>query len=152
MKALTIKEPFATLIMQGIKRVENRGWFTGRTGDLIIHAGGSDQYLKPGIWEGLNLGPMPRPINPTKVLGIVKVVDCVQVTGEQGQQMTVAPEYEWLESHPYAFGPFCWILDDVRVLEKPFKWKGQQKLWDATELMESDAWKNNKLIPVTTPG
>lgn len=148
MKALTIHEPFATLIMEGKKRVENRGWFTGMSGDLIIHASASDEFLKPWIWNSLELGPMPEKIQQRMVLGIVKVVDCVQLTGEQGQLMNVESEYEWLNSHPYAFGPFCWILDDVRVLEKPFRWRGQQKLWDATELMNSNEWENNKLIPL----
>ena len=148
MKALTIHEPFATLIMQGIKRVENRSWFTGSTGDLIIHAGASDEFIKPWIWKSLELGPLPEQLNPRMVLGIVKVVDCVKIVGEQGQRMPVEEKHKWVESHPYAFGPYCWILEDVRVLEKPFRWKGQQKLWDATELMESDAWKNNRLIPL----
>lgn len=146
MKALTIHEPFATLIMQGKKKVENREWFTGMTGDLIIHAGASDRFLND--WHTYGLGPLPDKIQKTMVLGIVKVVDCVQMTGEQGQPMNVEPEHDWLNSHPYAFGPYCWILDDVRVLEKPFHWRGQQKLWNATELMESDAWKNNRLIPL----
>ncbi len=146
MKALTIHEPFATLIMEGKKRVENRGWFTGSTGDLIIHAGSSNRFLNE--WDSLNLGPLPENIQQRMVLGIVKVIGCVQFTGEQGQLMNVEPEHEWLNSHPYAFGPFCWILDEVRVLERPFRWRGQQKLWDATELMESDAWKNNRLIPL----
>ena len=39
MKALTIKQPWATLIMQGDKRFEFRSWQTKYRGDLLIHAG-----------------------------------------------------------------------------------------------------------------
>ena len=46
MKALTIKQPWATLIMQGNKRFEFRGWKTKYREDLLIHAGKSiDKYL-----------------------------------------------------------------------------------------------------------
>lgn len=37
MKVLTIKEPFATLIAQGIKDVENRTWKTTFRGRIYIH-------------------------------------------------------------------------------------------------------------------
>ena len=39
MKVLTIKQPWATLIMQGDKRFEFRSWQTKYRGDLLIHAG-----------------------------------------------------------------------------------------------------------------
>ena len=39
MKVLTIKQPWATLIMQGYKRFEFRSWQTKYRGDLLIHAG-----------------------------------------------------------------------------------------------------------------
>ena len=39
MKVLTIKQPWATLIMQKDKRFEFRSWQTKYRGDLLIHAG-----------------------------------------------------------------------------------------------------------------
>ena len=39
MKVLTIKQPWATLIMQGNKRFEFRSWQTKYRGELLIHAG-----------------------------------------------------------------------------------------------------------------
>ena len=39
MRVLTIKQPWATLIMQGNKRFEFRSWQTKYRGDLLIHAG-----------------------------------------------------------------------------------------------------------------
>ncbi len=47
MKVLTIKQPWATLIMQGDKRFEFRSWQTKYRGDLLIHAGkGIDKTMK----------------------------------------------------------------------------------------------------------
>ena len=45
MKALTICQPYATLIVRGEKLVENREWPTRYRGRLLIHAGKSRQWL-----------------------------------------------------------------------------------------------------------
>ena len=39
MKALTIKEPWATLIISGYKKYEFRSWKTNYRGKILIHAG-----------------------------------------------------------------------------------------------------------------
>lgn len=46
MKALTISQPYASLIANGEKWVENRVWQTSYRGELAIHAGLGLQYLK----------------------------------------------------------------------------------------------------------
>ena len=50
MKVLTIKQPWATLIMQGYKRFEFRSWQTKYRGDLLIHAGKKNCQLEK-YWE-----------------------------------------------------------------------------------------------------
>ena len=39
MKALTIKQPFASLILEGLKEYEFRTWKTKYRGPILIHAG-----------------------------------------------------------------------------------------------------------------
>ena len=39
MKALTIKQPWATLIIEGYKKYEFRSWKTNYRGKILIHAG-----------------------------------------------------------------------------------------------------------------
>lgn len=39
MKVITIKQPFATLIVEGIKKYEFRTWKTNYRGEIFIHAG-----------------------------------------------------------------------------------------------------------------
>ena len=41
MKALTIKEPWATLIIEGYKEYEFRSWKTNYRGKVLIHGGKS---------------------------------------------------------------------------------------------------------------
>ena len=37
--AISIKQPWATLVVHGLKRIEVRKWSTKRTGSVYIHAG-----------------------------------------------------------------------------------------------------------------
>ncbi|SDU31738.1 ASCH domain-containing protein [Desulfobacula phenolica] len=39
MKAISIQQPWASLIVEGIKDVENRNWFTYYRGRIYIHTG-----------------------------------------------------------------------------------------------------------------
>lgn len=39
MKALSIRQPWAWLIVNGYKDIENRDWWTGFRGPILIHAG-----------------------------------------------------------------------------------------------------------------
>lgn len=39
MKVITVKQPFATLIAEGLKEYEFRTWKTKYRGDILIHAG-----------------------------------------------------------------------------------------------------------------
>lgn len=42
MKVISLKEPFATLIMNGDKKIETRSWKTNYRGELFIHASGKN--------------------------------------------------------------------------------------------------------------
>lgn len=44
MKALSVRQPYAWLIVNGIKDIENRTWRTGYRGPVLIHA--SKNYPK----------------------------------------------------------------------------------------------------------
>lgn len=39
MKVITIKQPYASLIAEGLKRYEFRTWRTRYRGEILIHAG-----------------------------------------------------------------------------------------------------------------
>ena len=112
MKALTIKQPWATLIMQGDKRFEFRSWQTKYRGELLIHAGkGIDteavKRLKKYIPEDMPLG---------KIIGQVKLVDCIKMS----------PEFkEILLKENYG-----WQLENVEVFDKQIDAKGKLSLWD----------------------
>ena len=124
MKILTIKQPWATLIMQGDKRFEFRSWQTKYRGDLLIHAGkGLDKEalkrLKKYLANELPTG---------KILGKVKLVDCIKMCPEFKEMLEKENNEIYTKS---SFSEnFGWQLTDVKVFDKPIEAKGQLGLWE----------------------
>jgi len=83
MKALTVKQPYASLIVEGIKDIENRTWPTKYRGRVLIHAG-LDRRLDPdfnkeqhnALYKYYNGIGTQRKVYGA-IIGSVKIVDCV---------------------------------------------------------------------------
>lgn len=124
MKALTICQPYAHLIMLGKKRVENRTWSTNYRGRLAIHAGKSREWMDEDdlkVYPDMAFGA---------VVGTAKLVDCV-LYSSVGKNDRV---WAWMLDHAHAFGPWCWVLEDVKRLERPLTWRGAQGLWEISAM------------------
>lgn len=128
--------------MDGRKRVENRTWETKYRGELIIHAGKNQRWLNS--WIESQDGPLPDPMPFGAVVGIAKLADCCDLR----DAFYFQPHQRWIIEHYHASGPFCWVLENVRRLEEPIPWNGAQGLWNATDIIESDAWRYNTLVDV----
>lgn len=138
MKALTICQPYAHLILAGDKRVENRNWPTRYRGALAIHAGKSRNMLRlrenaflPGqqIYDetyGIDLEDMTF----GAVIGFGSLVDCLHIDDiEAGSHDHT---YPWLREHEHAEGPWCWVLANVEPRAEPAYCRGSLGLWDWT--------------------
>ena len=124
MKVLTIKQPWATLIMQGDKRFEFRSWQTKYRGDLLIHAGKSvDKEAVNRLSKYL-----PKELPTGKILGKVKLVDCIKMSTDFKNLLLKENKDIYTKS---AFKEnYGWQLTDVEIFEKPIEAKGQLSLWD----------------------
>ena len=71
-KVLTVKQPWATLIVEGIKKYEFRSWKTKYRGEILIHAGLSEEKEEMEKFKSLNLD-----FSKGKIIGIVNIVDCL---------------------------------------------------------------------------
>jgi hypothetical protein len=102
-KAISIRQPWAWLIVHGHKDVENRKWATAYRGPILIHAGRTpdpdlerlrDRWLREGI-------PVPdaAALEYGGVVGQATVVDCVT-------------------AHPsrWFWGPYGFVLTEARPL------------------------------------
>lgn len=124
MKTLTIKQPWATLIIQGDKRFEFRSWKTSYRGDLLIHAGkGIDKEamkrLKKYIPEDMPLG---------KIIGKVKLVDCIKMSPEF-KEMLLKENNEIYTKSSFQEN-YGWQVENVEVFNHPIPVKGHLSLWE----------------------
>ena len=131
MKALTLWQPWATLIATGKKQIETRSWPTRYRGPLAIHAGkhkikeASLRQLcavanldsSDGWWQEANLRGV--------VLAYCELVDCVLIRSEDDWP----DEYE-RRLGDYTIGRYMWKLADVKLVVEPVPVKGRQGLWE----------------------
>jgi hypothetical protein len=104
MKAISLHQPYASLIASGKKIIETRRWPTRYRGDLLIAS-----TLKPVV-EGLPSG---------KALCIVEVFDCVPMQ----------PYHESEACCKWYAGAWAWMLRNIRQIE-PFAVKGGRGFYD----------------------
>lgn len=126
MKALTICQPYAHLIVRGEKRVENRTWPTRYRGPLAIHAGKSRAWLHgpetEAVWRFEK-----DPLVFGAIVGTAQLVACLAI--EEIEQGLYDRDCPWLRDHEHTEGPWCWVLDNVMRLREPMPWHGKQGLW-----------------------
>ena len=124
MKVLTIKQPWATLIMQGYKRFEFRSWQTKYRGELLIHAGkGIDKEAIKRLSKYL-----PRELPLGKILGKVTLVDCIKMSPEFKEELLKENHDIYTKS---SFKEnYGWQIDNVQVFDEPIDAKGHLSLWE----------------------
>ena len=119
-KALTIKQPWAALIMLGIKDIENRTWKTDYRGRLFIHSSKkSDKIDLPDIL-------MPSDIS-IQLTQLIHVNGCI--IGEVQLIECISPD-EFFKSDWHEPGCWGWYLENPKLINPPIQCKGKQGLWD----------------------
>ena len=128
MKVLTIKQPWATLIMQKDKRFEFRSWQTKYRGDLLIHAGkGIDKEAMKRLAKYL-----PEELPYGKILGKVRLVDCIKMSPEFKELLLKENKNIYTKSSFQE--KYGWQVTDVEVYEKPIEAKGHLSLWEYNDI------------------
>lgn len=74
MKTITIKQPFASLIAEGLKEYEFRTWKAKYRGELLIHAGLGVDKKAMKRYEHLNLD-YPQGV----IIAKCRMTDCIKV-------------------------------------------------------------------------
>ncbi|MNO15498.1 ASCH domain protein [compost metagenome] len=142
MKTITMVQPWATLIAINAKQYETRGWKTNYRGDLAIHAGKKIDYeackeksIKSALIE---YGYTPDNLPTGAIIATATLKDCLKSveTWTDGYILengvyVYSPEYEFGDFTP---GRFAWELTDVKRLLEPITTKGQQGLWNWTQV------------------
>lgn len=127
MKAITLRQPWASLVARCAKTFETRSWQTSHRGLLAIHAGLSisflplsyDEPFRSALWDnGLDT---QLPLGA--VLCIVELIGCYQTT-------SLSPSPLERKFGDWSAGRYAWKLEVHRVFDNPPKVSGMLGLWN----------------------
>lgn len=135
MKAITVKQPWASLIVTGLKPIENRTWNTNFRGRVLIHTSATPvkglpcEILSPLQYAAVfSAGRLDALIAPCgAIIGSVEIVDCVidhsSIWAEKTNLMRGdKPIYNWVLANPIEFNT-------------PFYCKGKQSFWEFPDFL-----------------
>lgn len=122
MKVLTLKQPWATLIVLGIKRYEFRSWKTNYRGTILIHAG---KGVDKDALEKLSYLNIDFPQG--KIIGKADIVDCLLIDDQLNSQI--------ISLNSLVYGKKCrdgyaWKLDNIKKISYDKKINGKLGLWN----------------------
>ena len=126
MKVLTIKEPWASLIIDGHKKYEFRSWKTNYRGKILIHAGLS---LEKGMllkFKDYNLNCINGAI-----IGEAYITDCILVDEKLNNELrNIDPVVYGRSNH---IETYAWKLENIKKYDNPIYIKGKLGLWNYEE-------------------
>ena len=132
MKALSLWEPWASLMACGAKKIETRSWPTKYRGPLLICAAkrkmdsDSDYAVGAAVGAAYDAGyfrDTPFPRNYGMAVCVVDLFGCVPV-----EEAMDSEELE-LTLGNYTPGRFAWLTNNLRAIE-PFPVVGRQGLFE----------------------
>ncbi len=127
MKVISIKEPFATLIAKGIKKIETRSWKTNYRGELFIHASGK-QLAKEFIKNDFVLNLIKNmDMNYGNIICKCNLVDCIYM--DEGFLNYINQNQIEYNLGEYKLGRYAWIIEDVEPIY-PMPAKGRLNIWN----------------------
>ena len=132
LKALSLLQPWASLVVMGLKTIETRSWNTAYRGTLLIHASkgksgaavaGSPALKKHmGEFKALPFGA---------IIGEVRLKDVLRISGaEAGAELLDRLTLEERAFGDYT-GRYAWLFVDAVIYDDPIPAKGALGLWEA---------------------
>ena len=130
MKALTIKEPWASLIINGYKKYEFRSWKTKYRGKILIHAGMNTEKDAKEKFKEYNLDYYKGAIIWETI-----ITDCILVDTKFNEELRKINPLVYVNNHT---GIYAWKLNNIKKYDKPIYIKGKLGLWNYEEGDEND--------------
>ena len=125
MKALTLKQPWATLISEGLKEYEFRSWKTNYRGKILIHSGKGVDKKDLDNFKNLNL-EYPQ----SKILALIELEDCIKIDEEFNKKIKELnnPVYGNKDRDGYA-----WKIKLIKKIDSKDIINGKLGLWNIDE-------------------
>ena len=123
MKALTVKEPWASLIINGYKEYEFRSWKTNYRGRILIHAGLTLEKDAFKNFKDYNLN-----YGKGEIIGEATLTDCILVTDKLEDDLYKLNPLVYAKSKHSRV--YAWKLEDIKVYNRRIPSKGRLGLWN----------------------
>lgn len=122
MKVLTLKQPWATLVAEGIKKYEFRSWKTNYRGKILIHAGAKVDKEEMKKYKDLNLSfPSKR------IIAEVEIVDCLLFDDELNNKIISENNITYGNKRREGY---AWKLDNIKKINYEKEVNGKLGLWN----------------------
>lgn len=112
MKAISLKQPWANLVIQGKKIVETRVWRTNYRGDLVICSSKKPDYAH--VHPTITREPMGY------ALGVVELYDIIRMN-KSHEKDAMCQLYENAQA---------WLIRNIREFIKPIPVNGQLNIFN----------------------
>lgn len=150
MKAISLYQPWASLIASRAKRIETRSWATSYRGPLAIHAArrkilkelkdlAEDETYRAALGVPIQEEEEPeiqaaiekmQALPYGAIIAVATLKECRNVRDLSRLDLfTDRGGFDESDLGNYATGRFGWVLEDVRAIE-PIPYKGEQGLFD----------------------
>lgn len=123
MKVLTIREPWASLIINGYKKYEFRSWKTNYRGKILIHTSQKIEKEMLSRFKDYNLNCVGG-----SIIGEAELTDCILVDEEFNQNLRKIDNVVYGKSNHVE--KYAWKLENIKKYDKPIPMKGKLGLWN----------------------
>lgn len=139
MKAISLTQPWASLVALGEKLIETRSWYTRHRGQIAIHAAkgfpGDCAVLcerEPFVTALGRHGLGSWRVLPTgAIVAVAELEACLELDGGLPRAFTLVPAAEHeLAFGDYTAGRYGFLLARVRRLQQPVPVRGALSIWD----------------------
>lgn len=130
LKALSLTQPWAQLVVEGHKWFETRSWGTGYRGRIAIHASkGFPRLAQSFLFDGgLIADTLNRPAEELArgaIIGVATIKDCLPIT--VALRSGIRPIEQVFGD--WGLGRYAWQLEDPIRLQYPIPARGMLGLW-----------------------
>jgi hypothetical protein len=139
MKVLTLRQPYASLVILGIKKYETRQWYMKHRGPILIHAAKHPAHNAQRVLRSLPHFPYSLADLPTQaIIGQVTIAQCFDAA-------FLHPDAQQYKLGFFQAGYFAYELTDPLPTASPLPHPGKMGLWE----LDDDQLKGLFDVPVT---
>ena len=126
MKILSVRQPWAWLIVAGHKDIENRKWYTNHRGPLLIHASKAmdpEDFPMQRKWVNQSGIVIPEDLPRGAIVGAATLTDVWD------KKKFERPGIRWFE------GPYGFKMEDAVEFAEPIQCRGQLGIRDVSDAL-----------------